>query len=193
MVWNKAKFRLNSDAPLLMKNGQTVDPLNKFAKASKEISSKRKKTDADQLELRKIDFMGALYVDSSGAPCIPANVLEAAIIAGAKKSKQGPKAKAGMFVESLAPLEYEGPRTADELYGDGNGPFVDVSPVKVGQAKVMRCRPKFDTWSLEVDLQYDDTMCNKSEVEQWLRDAGSQCGIGDWRPRHGRFTAELVG
>jgi hypothetical protein len=34
-------------APLLMHNGQTADPLNKYAKMLKSVSGKRKKTEAD--------------------------------------------------------------------------------------------------------------------------------------------------
>ncbi|MCI0556503.1 MAG: hypothetical protein L0287_36640 [Anaerolineae bacterium] len=174
---------------MLMKNGQTADPLNKFAKASKEVSGKRKKTDADYLELQRIDFLGALYMNQNG-PCIPGRVLEAAIIAGAKKSKNGPAAKAGIYCDGNFDLDYEGPREPDQLFQDDN--FRDVQPVKVGQAKVMRCRPKFNEWGFTAKINYDDSLCNEKQVIGWAQDAGIQCGIGDYRPRHGRFEVTKI-
>ena len=186
-MWKELKFRLIGNAPLLMKNGQTADPLNQFAKASKEISGKRKKTDADHLALRKNDFMGALYMNENG-PCIPGRVIGAALIAGAKKSKCGPSAKAGTYVQGNFDLEYDGPRDPEELYADEN--FTDIQPVKVGQAKVIRCRPVFQDWEIGVTVSFDDLLCNEADVEQWLTDAGTQCGVGDYRPRHGRFIVE---
>lgn len=131
--------------------------------------------------------MGALYMNANG-PCLPASVIESTLISGAKKDKSGPSAKAGIFCEGTFDLEYEGPRKPDELYATEK--FCDVRPVKVGQAKVMRCRPKFKDWSVAIEVNYDDALCNPTEVEQWLNNAGVQCGVGDYRPRHGRFSVE---
>ncbi len=186
-MWKELKFKLTGDGPLLMKNGQTADPLNKFVKASKEISGKRKKTDEDQLELRRLDFLGALYVGEAG-PCIPSDLITATLIAGAKKERNGPAAKAGVYSNGNFNLEYEGSRVPDELYLT----HCDVRPVRVGQAKVMRARPIFHQWTTVVTVNYEDTLCNAADVERWLGIAGQQCGIGDYRPRYGRFFVEKV-
>lgn len=173
-----------------MKNGQTANPLNKFAKASKEVSSKRKKTDADYEELMRLDFLGALYMNANG-PCIPGRCMEAAIVAGAKKEKAGMDAKAGMICEGSFDLKYNGPRTADELFAAEE--FRDVQPVKIGgKVKVMRCRPIFQDWTADIIVKFDDALCNPAQVERWVRAAGLQCGVGDYRPKHGRFTAVVI-
>jgi hypothetical protein len=75
-------------APLVMHNGQTADPLNKYAKMLKAVSSKRKKTEADYEELARIEFFAGLYMDQN-EPAIPARLLEAAVVEGARKSKSG--------------------------------------------------------------------------------------------------------
>jgi hypothetical protein len=49
----KSKFRLTSESPLLLHNGQTADPSNRFSKEMKKISGKRGKTDADFEQLSK--------------------------------------------------------------------------------------------------------------------------------------------
>jgi hypothetical protein len=123
---------------------------------------------------------------NENGPCLPGRVIEGTIINGAKKEKKGPSAKCGMFCEGNFDLEYEGPRTPDELFD--NDDFRDVQPVKVGQAKVMRCRPIFKNWEATIIVNYDDELINPEELERWLGIAGQQVGIGDFRPRHGRFS-----
>lgn len=174
----------------MMQNVQSVDPTNKFAKESKKVSSKRKKTDADHERLKEIDFFGGLYMNENG-PCIPSNWIEGTIIAGAKKEREGPRAKSGFYCEGSFDLEYEGPRTAEELWEEKDK-FVDVRPVNIQRNKVMKCRPIFKEWSAEIEVSYDNSAVNPEELKRWLDVAGSQCGIGTYRPKHGRFHVEIL-
>ncbi|MCM8736011.1 hypothetical protein M5E06_17905 [Azospirillum sp. A1-3] len=184
MAYETLKFKITGVSPLLMHNGQLADPLNSFAKSIAEISSKRKKTDADHIEMGRREFYGSLYM-SGGRPCIPGEMLEAVMIAGAKKEKRGPQAKAGLLVDGNATLLYDGPTTAEELWADER--FRLRVPVKVGMAKVMRTRPRFDGWSADIEVKFLPSMLNAREVKSFLQAAGEQVGIGDWRPRFGRF------
>src|SRR5579885_58452 len=95
----KLKFQLTSECPLILHNGQTCDPMNKFSKEIKKISSKRGKTDADFEQMAKLEWYASLYTDN-GRVCIPAEVLEAALVGGARKSKLGRQAQAGLFVNN---------------------------------------------------------------------------------------------
>ena len=190
MAWLAVSYQLKSVCPLLMHNGQMADPLNKFAKSMKQISSKRAKTDADYEEMARIEFMAGLYMSADG-PVFPANVIDATLIAAAKKSKEGQSAKSGVFCVNHAPLMYEGPRAADELWKDER--FRHVALVRVGMARVARTRPKFEQWSAIVELNYEPAIINPVRIDDWMTIAGSQVGLCDWRPQHGRFTAERVG
>jgi hypothetical protein len=178
-------FRIIGVCPLLMKNGQTVDPLNAHSRSIAEITSKRKKTDADHREVGRREFMAGLYL-MNGEPCLPGEMMEAALIRGAIKEKRGPAAKAGIIVEHNSRLEYDGPRRPDELWEDGR--FRLRVPVKVMAAKVIRTRPRFNDWSASVAIKFLPTLLNEGEVRSFLVTAGEQIGIGDWRPRFGRFT-----
>lgn len=189
MAWQTLKYKLTASAPLIMHNGQTADPLNKWSKSLKLISSKRKKTDADYEEMARIEFMAGLYLNGDG-PVLPANMLDSMIVNGAKKSKEGPTAKSGCFCLEHAKLEYDGPRTANELWEDENFRFSSI--VRVQTSRVSRMRPIFNEWSAVVNLNIEDTLVNPKRVEEWLNAAGTQVGLGDWRPQYGRFTAELV-
>ncbi len=184
MAWKILEYPIVSACPLVMHAGVLVDPTNRFSKAMKLITSKRKKTDADLEELARLEFLGGLYLDEQG-PILPSFVVEAALINGAKKSKEGMQAKAGIFCPEHMPLIYEGPRKPDEMWKDERFRF--PMPVRVGQSKVMRMRPIFNNWSATIKVSYEDTIINESRVAEWVFSAGCQVGLCEWRPRLGRF------
>lgn len=189
MAWKTLKYKLTASAPLIMHNGQTADPTNKWSKSIKLISSKRAKTDADYEEMARLEFLAGLYLGEDG-PILPAYMIEAAILGGAKKSKEGQSSKSGCFCLEHAKLEYEGPRTANDLWGDDQFHFSSI--VRVQSSRVSRMRPIFREWSAVVTLNIEDTLINPARVDEWLNAAGSQVGLGDWRPQYGRFTAERL-
>jgi len=161
----------------------------------KAVSSKRKKTDADHDELARLEWFAGLYRTDNDL-VIPAHVLESALVAGAKKSKRGVQAKSGLFIAEHAPMSFTGKpdqindNTLAELFDSGS--FTFTCGVRVGTAKVMRTRPMFKDWSLLVSIQYDPDVLNSRDIEEIVTDAGRQVGIGDWRPKYGRFTATPV-
>ena len=87
MAWQTITYRLTSDCPMLMHNGQTADPLNHWSKSMKQVSGKRKKTDADYEELAKIEFFAALYIDKTG-PIIPSANIDSMLVNAAKKLRE---------------------------------------------------------------------------------------------------------
>lgn len=189
------KIKIKGESPLILHNGQAADPRNSFAKALKAVSGKRKKTDSDYDEMARIEFMSGLY-QFGGDLVIPDYVLEAVMINGAKKSKRGTDCKTGMFFTKHASLQFpEKPESINEetlnkLFEDGENTLTSI--VKVGMSKVPRTRPLFREWSCEAEAIYDPQYLNLDSVKDFAADAGRQVGIGDWRPKHGRFTAEVV-
>lgn len=189
MAWKTVSYKLTSACPMIVHNGQTADPLNKLAKALKQVSSKRVKTDADYEEMARIEFAAGLYMGKDG-PIIPAANIDAMLINGAKKTKEGVAAKSGVFTVNHAVMEYDGPRTVEELWADDRFRFSAI--VRVGQARVARMRPIFNEWSAVVQLNVEDSVVNPARVHEWLVTAGSVVGLGDWRPQHGRFDVEKL-
>ena len=188
-MWNTLVYRLTSDCPMIVHNGQTADPLNKWAKAMKVVSGKRSKTDSDYLELARLEFFAGLYLGPSG-PVIPARNIDSLLLSAAKKLREGPLAKSGVFCQKDAVMEYDGPRTAEELWADER--FRHVAIVRVQTARIARTRPVFESWAATVAVQYEDSIVNAAQVDRWMQIAGPQCGLGDWRPQHGRFSATRV-
>ena len=62
--------------------------------------------------------------------------------------------------------------------------------VTVQRAKINRTRPVFNEWTANIELMYDDSVVQKRKLIEWLEVAGLQCGLGDWRPRYGRFSVK---
>jgi hypothetical protein len=170
---------------MLMHNGNLADPLHENTIALAKLSGKRQKTIEDHKQLSKVEWYGSLYVDKNGHPCLPGEVIEAAIAEGAKKTKRGKDAKAAIVVDGDFPLEYNGPKTADGLWNHGG--FLKRAGVRVKQNRVIRSRPIFSEWSVMFDVQWDPLIIkSESDLMDIIADAG-RVGIGDWRPKFGRF------
>ena len=185
MGLKQLEISIRGVSPLLMHNGQTADPLNTFSKQLKAVSGKRKKTEEDYAELSRIEWHAALYVDKDGKLIIPSTLLEASIQDGAKKSKLGKAFKSAVFVNDDAVLDIGSKKKAVDLWGDDK--YRDVRGVRVGQARIMRTRPVFNQWACQFTVYYDDEQVNEVDVIRAIEDAGTKSGVGDFRPRFGRF------
>lgn len=62
---------------------------------------------------------------------------------------------------------------------------VDSRPCVVQRARIMRHRTRLEKWSLEFDVQIDDSILGLDEVYQILADAGRRSGMGDYRVSKG--------
>lgn len=181
------KISIEGVAPLLMHNGQLADPMNDHTRALGEAVKnwKKSKTDAAYEAACKAEFFGGLYLDEKLEPCLPGEVIESVIVEGAKKHKQGKEAKAGIIIDGNFPIEYAGPRSADALW---SAKFFKISGVKIGKNRVMRTRPMFMNWKCSFVVHFNPEMINKRDVIKFIEKAGAEIGVGDFRPRYGRFT-----
>lgn len=176
---------------LIQHNGQTADPLNKYTKAMKTITSDRalKKTDEGIAELMKIEFEAGLYLNAKKQVIIPSRILEAHIAEAARKTKEGKSALAGMFVDTDAILAYDGgPLTVKELIASDEHRL--TVGVGVNNARIMRTRPLFSNWSATFDVSVLSEMAGSKTLETWITNGGKFVGIGDYRPRYGRYEIQ---
>lgn len=184
------RITLTGTAELLMHNARLSNPLDPAAKAMKAVSSKRVKTDEDHEELARLEHLGSLYYDPEIGPFIPGQNIERCLVDAAKVTKSGVKVTRGVFVSTnVNPLAYAGPREPDGLWTDEN--FRHMASVKVQQNRVMRCRPMFRQWRTAAEGTLDTAVLSLEELRSIAETAGAMIGIGDYRPRYGRFTAEV--
>ena len=179
------EITISGITPLIMHNGQLIDPLNAATQQLARLTSKRKKTLDDHKQIAKTEWYGGLYVDEKGAPCLPGEVIEAALVEGAKKFKLGKVAKGGLIVVGNFALDYDGPKDVDDLWETGN--FVKRAAVKVGMARVIRTRPIFSGWGCTFEVQWDPSLVRDERQVIEIAEAAGESGIGEWRPKFGRF------
>jgi len=184
-------YKIRGVAPLVMHNARLSDPLDKWTKLVAEISKKRKKTDADYLELSRREWFGGLYLDDDDKPRLLGKHLERMLRDAATKSKLGKAVQAGLMVfdEDVTALEFPGSKLSpDKLWDDGG--YLLRASCKVGQARVLRTRPCFPKWAFAFTVNYDEDLLNGSQIDEFVDLAGRIVGLLDWRPKHGRFALE---
>lgn len=183
------KVTITGISPLLMHSDRFANPLDPMTRAHKKLTSNKKKTDEIHEAIAKSEWMGSIYHSDSTGPYIPGQNLDATIQGAARLNKLGVKFKqAAMVLEDKVVLLYKGPRDKEALFDAG---FADVRGVKVGMAKVMRCRPKFNEWSASFTVGFNEDVLNEEEVVQAIHDGGMLIGTCDYRPRFGKFTAVI--
>lgn len=194
---SRAHAIVKGASPLLMHNPQLADPLNEWTIQMKEITSKHhsKKTDADGIMLRELEWQGGLYFDSQEGPYLPGVHFEGAIRNAARSNRKGTAVESGLTVEQeIVPVIYTGPREREALYTHkpfGDNPFIDYRPVQMkGGSKIMRTRPRFNEWTAEFDIMTIDDIVNISDIRSFLELGGMVKAVGDYRPKFGRFVVE---
>ena len=181
--------------PILLHSARTVNPLDPITKELKKVTGKRKKTDEDHEAMARIEFEAALYHDDVLGPYIPAENVERCLRDAGVFTKNGKNVtRAVIVMDDKIPLIYpgadgrKGPREVEELW---QGKFYDQRPVKVGTARLIRTRPRFADWSIEFTVQLDESVLDADVFEAIVEKAGSAIGLGDFRPRFGRFSATI--
>lgn len=179
--------------PLLLHNVRLASPLNPFAKELKRLNAPRIKTDEDRMAMARVEFEGGMYFDDVLGPFVPGGNLLASIQEGAKIKRGGKKVERGVTIlEFELPLVYDGPRTIEGLWNDGDSDFIDLRPVKVAQSRVDRCRPIFRNWRIQGTAIIDESVLEEAEFRDFVELAGKMAGLGDFRKQYGRYDVEIT-
>lgn len=185
------KCEFHGISPLIMHSCKCVNPLHPLSIEIKKITSIRKKTEEDQIKLSDLEWEGGLYWDDSIGLYIPAENIEATVREGAKARKKGKDIVRGFMCEDLkAPLDIGAKLTKDQLRDDYN--YRDVRSMKVKQARVMRTRPRFNTWNCTFLASYDENLLNFNDIRDAIEYSGQYVGLCDSRPKYGKFTAKIT-
>lgn len=187
-------IELEGTTPLLMHNPRMVDPGYEINRELKAITGKRKKTDDDYARMEMLEWFGGLY-EEGGRVVQPTSKVRKCLIETGRISKLGKHVERSLIMVSLSEaLVYEGPEDPKDIFATGNG-FVSRLPVGVnGTKRVMRVRPQFFPWKLNVPaVLLEDAGLDFHELERILALAGRATGIGDARAiGYGRFVGKVV-
>lgn len=179
-------IKIRGDAPLMQHRFPMPD-LKDMVKGGKKQTGA---TDYTQ------EWREYFYSNGDGEIHQPAGHFEGAMVKAAVNFKiQGKRGKtykdlfrAAVFVtpEHIP----HGVKVPDELDTDGDKPlYLDMRPVVVNRARVVRIRPTFKAgWELEFTIEVIDDQIAAELVQDVLVLAGKTVGIGDFRPKFGRFS-----
>jgi len=177
---------LTGTRPLLLNCDRGANPLDPETIAFKMLNAKRGKTTENYEEVARAQWELSMYKTADGQPGLPGLNFEAAIRKAAMKSKRGKLVQEGVMVlDEMTPIIYTGPRNMDALFKVA----ADVRAVVVGGKRVMKARPIFRQWQLVYTVQFDPEIVDAENLMEFIATAGRLIGIGDFRPRFGRFTA----
>lgn len=137
-----------------------------------------------------------LYVNGEDEIYQPAIHIEAAMVKAAVNFKiQGKRGKSykDLFAGNVfvSPEEIlHGVKEPEALDADADKRlYLDMRPVVVSRARVVRLRPAFKAgWTLEFQVEVLDDQIPQNVLHDVLALAGKTVGIGDFRPRFGRFA-----
>jgi hypothetical protein len=108
------------------------------------------------------------------------HLLGALIVAGASFKYKGLKTYKDIIKQSVNV-------TPDCIPHENPKWEIDSRSVVIERKRIMRSRPLFHDWSLSFEIEIlDDTLISPSVLKEILEKAG-KVGIGDYRPRYGRF------
>lgn len=187
----KLKMKLVGIRPLILHNERLANPMDPITRELKKLTGIPGKQRTEDIieQIRHLEWRGGLYLDENGAPSVTDDMIAKVIIEGARKTKRGKQAEAGVFVDKpYFPIKHDGPKTVEKLYEDER--FVFYRTVVTNGGRVMRARPRFPSWEVDVELSIDDAIINVGHVQDALSKAGETVGMGNWRPRYGRFMVE---
>jgi len=169
----KYEVEIKGIRPLLMNSCRHMleERENKSSRGKKEIEPRE--------EAKKL-----LYLAKEGKIIVPS----LAILACLKKSASNFKVP-GRGKKTFKEFIYSGVRIEPEEIPliTENGWEVDLRPVVVGKARIIRARPRFDDWKLRFTIEILDVIITPSILKQILIDAGRYNGLLDFRPLFGLF------
>lgn len=189
---NSVAIEIRSVAPQLMRRWPGEKPTPpRTTKKTLELIQKR----------MKAEWLEALYL-RDGVVGLPNDNIFSCLLDGAARLRSKDAVRCGVYVvEEFVPLRvYSGPddNRGRVLQGDPDTYYknehIDIRGVCLNpKAKTRgdRCRPIFRHWGLTFHLCYDGALIDHNLLKQVLEKAGDFVGLGDYRPRFGRFR--LVG
>jgi hypothetical protein len=184
---------LRGTRPLLLHNVRLRDELDPFKQRLDELTGKTKKTLDHHREIADAEWLGGIYWDEELGPYVKSECVEACIQQMGGFERKGSAIKRGVLITGVdAPdmlkLEYNGPRDLEALLADPN--YRHRGAVNVGSGKkklTMRTRPRFQMWSAACHVNINPAQINEKDFTRIAEAAGTFIGIGDYRPRYGRF------
>ena len=187
----KLHVTLYGKNPLIEHSPKCVNPLHPLTLEMKKLTSKKKKTEEDLTKIADLEWEMGVYWDDNIGLVIPNECITATIQSGAKMNKNGTAIAKFVRIDTpLIPLDIGEAQDYEKLKKENR--FRDVRTVCVQRSRVLRTRPRFNTWSCEFDLTYVEDKIDINDIVLALENAGSYVGLCEMRSMgYGRFDVRI--
>lgn len=146
-----------------------------------EEEDKKKAVRKDKIYDSVEDANKSLYKDEKIGCYVPSVMVEACIREASKDFKKG-KINYKTTILSSVFVEEEKISLNKEIYDE-----IDKRPVVIQRNRIVRSRPRFNKWELSFILCFDENRIEPGILKQILEESGVSRGLGDYRPKFGRF------
>jgi len=199
MAYEIHTWLIEGISPLMQSNPEKfIESSEKDDKKAKKLSAK-KKTYNDEEEADNRSYR------DNGNFVHPASAFRRGLCAAVAGRKYGPKSARMVIAGAVFPVE-EAIVILDQKQKPASKYTIDRRSVVIksrgARNKILRCRPKFEKWSMKLALEIDTDLIEEDQVTQALVLMGRTIGLGENRPDPsdgksgigtcGRFTAKLV-
>lgn len=183
-------FKMTGSTALLMHNDQLANPISEASRLLAAATAEVKKKNNDMVvafEAKSLaEWRGGLYFEEGIGPVVPASMVRAAVIEGAKaaQTRRGKtNERALVFIEQAFPLVYDGGphKTIESFEADWRN-YRDIRSVGVNQSRVMRTRPIFRPgWTCKATFLLANPDLDLDGLRDDVLAAGRLVGVGDGR------------
>lgn len=185
------RMQFTGIVPLLMHRPTTVNPLEDATREIKALTSLHtsKKTPDVHAQIMRLDWDAGLYHAPDIGAYLPGVNVETCLRDSGKVNRLGTAVTRGVIVvEDRIPLivpQQNGRVLSRQELWDQN--LKDYRRVGNQQNSVMRCRPCFPQWRIEFSILLNEEILDRADLVRIAERAGMAIGLGDYRPRFGRF------
>jgi hypothetical protein len=188
----RVELTLSGTSPLVMHNVNLADPNNPVVKEIAAITDKGSKmTDAERLEVSRLEFIGGLYL-GKGGPVMPTRNILRCVANAAKIRRLGKDVERALIPTTMeVALRYKGPRDPTGLWDAVEYRY--MAAVRVNRGLVMRMRPAFPEWQVTSEWEVLTEILDYRDLKSITETAGLIEGLGDNRRNgYGRFQSQAV-
>ncbi len=170
---------LDGKTPLLMHNERLADPTGDYTKRIKAINEKKKLTDDDIALRSRLEWEGGLYYSGTTGPFVQTWAVIRCFASAGTVRRLGKATEQALAAETVvAALQYDGPRDPDGMWAAN---MRDSRMVGVNRNRVLRIRPQFQSWRLEIDFVLNTEIMDWDTFVSVAEMAGRAVGLLDGR------------
>lgn len=186
--------KMNGVSPILMNNPRGVNQLDPLVIEKSHYTSlppKQKNTPEVLQIISDLEWKIGVYWDDAVGLYIPNECIMGTLVGGAKMNRNGSSVlKAVQVVDSIVPLDIGEKQNYQKMLTDSR--FRDVRSVVISRNRVIKTRPRFNTWRIAFDMIYDETIIDLATIALAFENAGKYVGILDNRKNgYGRYTTSI--